>query len=1003
MKFFGKGKKTILKRLLIPIMGILLVQGILYTAVFLQGGVVSQTARNSFDILNERVINRKMYIEDVMVHRWSSFEEEEIRILKSIEATLYENGATIEDIDTNSALNEKVIGSLAQDLIYMLRKNAVTGAFVILDGTALKDDPGGKSRAGLYIRDLDPTSYSGGNSDLLIECGLPSISKALNISLDRYWKPSFQFSREGTGENEKFFFAPLVAAREAGARTSTNYGYWSPPFSLSDKDSEVITYSIPLIAKNGTVFGVMGIDITQSHMFSLLKYDEIGVDKTGAYFMGITREGSSEFQRVFSNGPVYKANFGEADIIAGKEGSYKNVLEFAPTKGGDDIIYGSVQTFHLYNAGTPFENQQWALIGLVKAYDLLRFSNSIKNMVYISTLLSLLMGIAGVYIASGMITRPITKLVSYLKQSDPNEPILLDKINIEEIDALTVSIEELSCAVAESASKISKIIEMTNIPVGVFEYNHNSEKVFCSRNWFVLMEAERLARGDNYITKEDFNKEMFSLEEFLADKGKSIFRIPCGEEEFRWLQLTYFEDEKRILGVVQDITKDINEKKKMEYERDYDVLTDLYNRRAFEQRSEELFANKGKLKTAALIMWDLDNLKHLNDTFGHACGDQYIHAFSENLKVFNHRRGIAARRSGDEFYVLLYGYDSREQIISQIQTVWKRIQRKKLILPNGENLKIRVSAGIAWYPQDAGSYEELIRHADFAMYSAKHTRKGNIQEFDINTYQNNSVLVNGTEAINKLIENQLIRYALQPIIEVSTGKVYGYEMLMRSQIAELQSPSDILRLARSQSKLHKIERLTFFRSMETFKKLVEEGKIPLGTKVFVNSIGSQIMTDPDIIKFKRIYQDYLKYLVVELTESEPYDSEYTRTKVQIVKNWDCMIAIDDFGSGYSSESVLIFLSPDLVKVDISIVRDIDKDVNRQSILENLIAYARKRNIKILAEGVETREEMEVLMFHRVDYMQGYYFGRPEFEVHPIDASVLEEMHKIYKRTIESNE
>ena len=998
MKRIANGKKSILKRLLFPIMGILLLQAILYSVVILEGSVVNKSDENSFEILNERVINRKLYIENEMVHRWSNFEEGEARILKSIDATLSVNGAVVEDIKSNAALNEKIITDLAPDLIYLLRKNEVTGAFVILDGVALENDVEGNSYAGLYIRDLDPSGYSQEKSDLLIERGLPSVSKALNITLDRYWSAAFTFTEQGKDKNEQFFFKPLRTARVRHAQNSGEYMYWSAPFSLHEHDIKVITCSIPLISVDGTIFGVMGIDITQNYLRSLLKYDEIGPDKTGAYFMGIdqTYEGG-KFTRVCTNGPVYSTYFGDADVISGWESKFKNIYEFESQKKKKSVVYGSVQPIRLYNSNTPFEYQQWVLVGMMESDHLLRFSNSIKSVIYYATAISLLLGAVGVYIASRRMVQPITKLVSDLKKSDPNKPIRLDKINIEEIDALTVSIEELSSAVADSASRISKIIEMANIPVGVFEHNINNEKVFCSKNWFVLMKPERDDPRDDYISKDDFDQVMLSLNPFLTNSEKIIYRIPGNGGNTRWLQLTYIVDEKRILGAVLDITRDMREKQKIEYERDYDILTDLFNRRAFEQRIKELFTDRSKLKTAALIMWDLDNLKYINDTFGHNCGDQYIRVLSQELMAFNHEKGIAARRSGDEFYVLLYGYESKQVIMEQIQLIWQRIQLAKLDLPNEEYLKMRVSAGIAWYPQDAESYDELIRYADFAMYSVKHTIKGNIQEFDKGAYLNNSVLVNGTEALNLLIENQMVRYALQPIVEVSTGLVYGYEMLMRSEIEELKNPVDILRLARVQSKLYQIEKLTFFCAMETFGRLVENGGVPKGTKVFINSIGSQILTNSDILLFQEMYREFLKDVVLEITESEQHDNKFTKTKVEIVKSWDGMIALDDYGQGYNGESVLIFLSPDIVKVDISIVRTIDRDVNRQNILENLVSYAKKRNIKILAEGVETREEVEVLIQFGVDYMQGYYFGKPVFEPSPINPSVLEDIQRIYKK------
>jgi len=999
---FHVKRNTIFKRLFIPVMGILLIQAILYTAVILSVGIGNQVKRNTFDIFNERVINRKLYVESEMVQRWSNITEGEMKILGRVAQTLDENGATYEDIRTNAVLNEKIIQNLAEDLIFMLRKNSVTGAFVVLDGIAIQGDSGSKTYAGLYIRDLDPTSYTNDRSDLLIERGLPSVTKSLNISLDSYWNACFRFPNEGEAENEKFFFEPLNAARSGNSKKGTDYGYWSPSFSLSSKDIEVITYSIPLIAQDGTVFGVMGIDITHNYLLSLLKYDEIDFSKNGAYVLGIIKDNTGSIQCIWSKGPMYKANFGHTELIHGEKSKYENIYKFNAPKNKGREVYGSVQPLQLYNVNSPFESQKWVLVGMLEKDDLLKFSNYIREIIFLSTVVSLIIGFLGVFVSSGVITRPIKRLVTQLRRSDPNKPIVLEKINIEEIDVLTVSIEDLSKAVHESASKISKIFEMTQIPVGVFEYSKNSERVFCSKNWFELTKSERASQKDDFIPKEDFDNQMQYLSQFIEDPEQRIYRIPCGENDYCWLKFTYILEDNRALGAVMDITKEMKQKQQIEYERDYDVLTDLFNRRAFEQQVQELFKEEDRLKTAAMIMWDLDNLKYINDMFGHNLGDQYICELSERLKAFNHSKGIVSRRSGDEFLVFLYGYDSKKEIMDEINFVWNSIQKAKLQLPNGESMRIRVSAGIAWYPQDSRKYDELIRYSDFAMYTIKHTSKGDIQEFNKNIYQSNSVLVNGTEALNQMIENRLVQYELQPIIEVSTCRIYGYEMLMRSQLETLKNPLDIIRLARSQSKLYQIEKLTFFQGMETFKKLVEEGKIPFGTKVFINSIGSQILTDSDLEEFREKYADYLKFLVIELTETDPLDSQHTKTKIEIARSNNSMIAIDDFGSGYNCESSLIFFSPDFIKVDMAIVKNIDKDANCRNILENIIQYAKKRNIKVLAEGVETKEEMETLVQCGVDYLQGYYFGRPSYEIQPIDPSSLGDMNKIYSKLRKEN-
>ncbi len=280
--------------------------------------------------------------------------------------------------------------------------------------------------------------------------------------------------------------------------------------------------------------------------------------------------------------------------------------------------------------------------------------------------------------------------------------------------------------------------------------------------------------------------------------------------------MNIFEDELKVLGVVVDVTKEFIEKRKIEYERDFDILTNLLNRRAFHSQIQEKFKNKDELKIAAFIMWDLDNLKYINDTYGHDAGDEYIRCLADILKKFISWNGIVSRLSGDEFYVFIYGYESKDSIRDIINSVKKQMNNTLLKLHDGTEFKIRASAGISWYPDDSTNYDELMRYADFAMYQIKNTIKGEVSEFDINIYNKDSFLLSNREELNKLIDGQLVEYAFQPIVDCK-GKVFAYEALMRPKIKTFSSPIDVIRLARSQSKLYQIERITWFKALKSFK------------------------------------------------------------------------------------------------------------------------------------------------------------------------------------------
>ena len=768
-KFYSQN--SILSKLFLPLMAILLIQAGLYVVILLEGTVLPLSKQNTVDLFSQTVSARKLYFENEMIGRWSNLSESEAAIIGKIEDILEENNAVATDIKDDCQLNEKITLGVSSELIYILRKNEVTGAFVVLDGKCFKSQDGNYQNAGVYIRDLDPTGFSDNGTDLLLERGLPSISKQFGISLDNFWQAGFEFSDD---EDHSFFYMPLNASLNNSNKKSSNYGYWSGSFALSSGDRDVISYSIPLILSNGAVIGVMGIDLTQSYIQSKLSYNELTEDGQGAYFLGYTQDNGLTFQPVISSGSIFHRHFCLENNLTATPTKYPNLFNFFSQKLPSYQTIGAVEYLHLYNNNTPFENTKWAIVGLMEEDHLFAYSKAIQKVAYGSTLLCLVLGIVGIYAASRRITVPITDLVKNLRKINPNSCIRLNRVKIEEIDELVASIEALSCSVADSSSKISKILTVAKIPIGVLEYKKGESFVFFSHQMFTLLDLKPIEEDFRYIPIEFYKALCNDVKKHLINEEEGVYKIPQ-KNGWKWLQIKFIDDGNRVIGALTDITKDMLEKEKIEYELSFDTLTNLFNRRAFEEKVSKLFETPDKLKTAALLMCDSDNLKYINDTYGHDYGDSYIRAIGQCFTRMDAENCIAARRSGDEFYVFLYGYNSKEEILKIIDRLWLDISQTEIDLPHNMSFGIKVSGGIAWYPHDTQSYSDLLRFSDFAMYSTKHSQKGNTQEFDAQAFADNGFLVSGHGALNRLIDQELLSYALQPIVSAQTGALYGYE------------------------------------------------------------------------------------------------------------------------------------------------------------------------------------------------------------------------------------
>lgn len=993
-----KNGKSILRKMLVPMMLVMSLQAGLFLGSILLGGTLDKLNQNSVDILNERVINRKNYLQNEMLQRWSNLDESVQIIQSSTASTLSDYGITAGQLRVNSPASTELLDRVSENLIYTLRKQSVTGIFLVLNGG---DDPyqtTGVSKSGVYLRDLDSLSNADDNSDILVERAPSSITQRLGVTMDTNWSPQFQFTDALPAASYDFFYKPFRAAVEYPDIGTRDLGYWSRPFRFSENDIEVITYSVPLRDGAGTPYGVLGVEISADYIRKLLPYDEIASEKAGSYLLGMRTGAEMSFENLLESGPIYKQlSGGCAETLFEQAPSYQTGYAIRNDENLSHDAYGCIQYFNLYNTNTPFENERWALIGVLESDRLFGFSTTLRSTILIAMAVSLMIGLFSVALIVRFVTNPITQLVRKVKTSNPHLPVRFERTHIAEVDELASAVESLSANVAESASKLSAIIEMSSVAIGAFEYRLSEGKTFYTKHLFDILGIADSYHDNGYMDNGLFAEKMRSFvgqRDSREGDGISVYRVIDEQGRPRWVRLKIVEDEDKTFGVVEDITQEMIEKKKIEYERDYDLLTNLLNRRAFYTALDRLFIHPDQLGYGSMVMFDLDNLKYINDTYGHDYGDRYIRGMADALRKGAPHQAVVSRLSGDEFYLFLYGCSDRESADEQVKRIKDTIDGARFPLPDNDQFRIRASAGVSRYPEDSRKYEQLVRYADFAMYTVKNTVKGEICQFNHEEYRKDSYLLSSREDLNRLIDENLVTYHFQPIVSTKTGAVFGYEALMRSQLDTLRSPSEILTLARAQSKLYQIERLTWFGALADFTR--QQTAAAADSRLFINSISNQSLTARDLDELEKRYMSLLSRVVIELTESEKQNDVFIMVKKECAAKWGAELALDDFGTGYNGETMLLQLAPRYVKIDMSIVRDIDSDGNRQTLLRNVLSYTKERDMYVIAEGVETREEMEMLIRSGVDYLQGFYLAEPA-EVPPtLHLGVTQEIQGIQK-------
>jgi diguanylate cyclase (GGDEF)-like protein/PAS domain S-box-containing protein len=428
-------------------------------------------------------------------------------------------------------------------------------------------------------------------------------------------------------------------------------------------------------------------------------------------------------------------------------------------------------------------------------------------------------------------------------------------------------------------------------------------------------------------------------------------------------------------GIFQDITEEKNAERNLHHLAYHDTLTGLYNRTEFMRRvSEALRRGKRYDEPFGLLFIDLDLFKEVNDSHGHAVGDQLLCQVAERLKGCLRESDSAFRLGGDEFTVLLpqpEGDDSlaavANKLIDQLKTPFK---------VEGHAVRIGSSIGIVSYPRDGEDQDTLVGHADAAMYFAKEQGRGRYAFFDPQINARNQRNMRIKTGLNEALERDELYLVYQPKA-LPGGAVCGYEALMRWHSHELGlvSPAEFIPIAEASQAL---ESMTVWLLHQVGRDLQQT---PLkGLQVAINLSPRQFQSGSWVDALREVLEEYHlgpEQFCIEVTESALVES-FNTTVAQLseVQALGVEVAIDDFGTGYSSLEYLKRLPIDYLKIDRSFVRDISTDADDRIIVQTIILLAHSLGLKVVAEGVETPEQAEFLGQQACDELQGYLFAPP---------------------------
>lgn len=463
------------------------------------------------------------------------------------------------------------------------------------------------------------------------------------------------------------------------------------------------------------------------------------------------------------------------------------------------------------------------------------------------------------------------------------------------------------------------------------------------------------------------------------------YRIVRPDGSIRWIEerARAIHDEQGRVQRVDGIAIDISERKeyaaRIEYLADHDALTGLANRNLLTDRMNQAMAQaRRNSQQVALLFLDLDRFKGVNDSFGHQLGDALLLEVAARLRQVVREGDTVARQGGDEFILLLTGVNRAEDAVAAAGKIFDVFSTPFHV--EGRELFVNTSIGITLFPDDGEDMPTLLRNADTAMYRAKE-EQGNAFRFYSREMSERALERAELEgALRRALERKEFELFYQPKVDIRSRRIVGAEALIRWNHPQLGlvSPTRFIPMAEEIGLIMQIGDWVLRTACAQNKAWQEAGLTPIS--VAVNLSARQFGQDALVHSVARILDELQlapHHLELELTESIVMNSaEQYVSKLRQLQDLGVQLAIDDFGTGYSSLSYLKRFPLHHLKIDQSFVRDIPSDDDDAAITSSVISLGHNLDLKVIAEGVETEEQVAFLREHNCDEMQGYYFSRP---------------------------
>ncbi len=459
----------------------------------------------------------------------------------------------------------------------------------------------------------------------------------------------------------------------------------------------------------------------------------------------------------------------------------------------------------------------------------------------------------------------------------------------------------------------------------------------------------------------------------------------------RWLKFwgRVSQDEMRITGAITDITREVLERNIEKNRAIHDNMTGFYNRNALSEVAGKVIAECVEDEKVVFVYIGLTGYQEFQERFGMVAGNTYIRACADVFKKFLKADQIPFRWWGSDFLLLVKGVRNMSSFRKSAHSIISKIE-KYVGEVDGIAVTFPIAIGYSVLGIDGATPAELLEFASFAEHEALRDPTMSPNEFNKERFEEARRASLRRTFIKDIIDRNQLGVVFQPIVSLRTGELFGFEALSRPVNPIYRNIVELIDDAEASGHYAILEKRMVYNALDAYMERHSKYK---DKYLFINTAPYATLDERDYNDIRDRYFSHMK-VVFEVVERNRMDPEEINLRKSIVTKAGAKFALDDFGSGYSNHLALLALEPDIIKIDREMVRGIGDDLRKQHMLEDIISYSRYRGTRVLAEGVETRDELETLCRMGIDYAQGYYTGMPNVSLLEPDEKAQEVIRNI---------